>query len=276
LFVTALIGVFQTIAGLVGIFAGLGRTIRAEPQYILASVLFGIIASLMTILGVVSFTYPGADVGITTFLITLSIIPGGLIDWVFFGHRLAGRQWIGVLVFLLSGYAMLNFPSLDVLLRLPPWVWLTLGIAVLAAVNEGITQAAREMEAMAYNFWAGLTTVIFAGAWFMLADGWGAIPTFGAASFWFGAFAIAMIVVLMISFKIFAYRGGGSIALKKLVMQATYLIAATFAGWLAYHEPLTAGKIIGIAGFMVAFALADRGTWEFVSSRLPKTSNKFL
>ncbi len=86
-----------------------------------------------------------------------------------------------------------------------------------------------------------------------------------AKSFWVGSAAIGGITLAMISFKLLAYQGGGSIALKKLIMQATYLITATILGWITYAEPLTAGKLLGMAGYVVAFTLMDKGTWEFVS-----------
>lgn len=99
-----------------------------------------------------------------------------------------------------------------------------------------------------------------------LVGGWsagGLLP----GKFWFGSAIIGMVTLAMISFKLLAYQGGGSIALKKLIMQATYLITATILGWITYAEPLTAGKLVGMAGYVVAFTLMDRGTWEFVSKQ---------
>lgn len=135
---TMIIGAIQLFGGLAG-----GRwrkaTVVVMPLQISMAVLFGINATVMTVLGVTSFTYPGADVGITTFIVTMSIIPGAFIDWIFFQHPLNGRQWLGVVAFLLAGYAMLDFPKLAALLALPPWVLLTFGIALFGAINEGIT-----------------------------------------------------------------------------------------------------------------------------------------
>lgn len=264
------IGVIQMVGGFAGANTR-GKRVAVERPQALAAVMFGVIASVMTVLGVFSFTYPGADVGITTFIVTMSIIPGALIDWIFFKHPLSARQWSGVAVFLAAGYAMLNFPELGALAALPAWVWLTCGIALLGAVNEGITQwqgrrKVNPLDSFVNNFWIGLTTVICAGAGLMFGGGWEVAKTLGR-SFWIGSAAIGCIVIGMISFKLLAYQGGGSIALKKLIMQATYLITATILGWAFYAEPLTGGKFAGMVGYVVAFALMDRGTWQFVASR---------
>lgn len=268
---TMVIGAIQVMGGFTG---GQWRkaAIVVTPLQIFMAVLFGINATVMTVLGVVSFTYPGADVGITTFIVTMGIIPGAFIDWVFFRHPLNVRQWFGVVTFLLAGYAMLDFPPVVVLLALPPWVLLTFGIALFGAINEGITQwqgrrKINPLDPLANNFWIGLTTLLACAIGLTLIGGWRG-GRFFPGKFWVGSAIIGVVTLGMISFKLLAYRGGGSIALKKLIMQATYLITATILGWITYAEPLTAGKILGMAGYVVAFTLMDRGTWEFVSDQL--------
>ncbi len=158
------IGTIQLAGGWLGA-AGRRKSVAVEWPQAVGAVLFGISATTMTVLGIFSFTYPGADVGITTFIVTMSIIPGALIDWAFFRHPLNARQWFGVGAFLLAGYAMLDFPALASLLALPPWVLLTFGIAFLGAVNEGITQwqgrrKIRPLDPFTNNFWIGATTVV--------------------------------------------------------------------------------------------------------------------
>lgn len=264
------IGAMQTVVGFLG-----ARTRRARLRipfaHIMAAVIFGVIATAMSTLAIYSFTYPGADVGITTFIVTMSIIPGAFIDWIFFRHPLVLRQWAGLAAFLGAGYSMLNFPDLSALASLPPWVWLTFGIALLGAVNEGVMQwQGRHMteptDPFVNSFWIGMATFFCAGGALIALRPWAMIR---ALPFWFwaGAAAIGIIVVAMHSFKLIAYQGGGSIALKKLIMQATYLITATILGWITYAEPLTAGKFIGMTGYLVAFTLMDQGTWEFVSKQ---------
>ena len=82
-------------------------------------------------------------------------------------------------------------------------------------------------------------------------------------SFWRAVIAFGLVVTGGVAFKLLSYKGGGSIAVKKLVMQGTYLITATLFGALFYAEPFTVGKAVGIAGFVLAFVLMDQGTWEF-------------
>lgn len=61
------------------------RTDLFHKPIVLKGLLFGAIATAGTILPIWLFTFDGADVGIVSFLITLTIIPGTLIDWLFFG-----------------------------------------------------------------------------------------------------------------------------------------------------------------------------------------------
>ena len=269
---TFLVGAIQTASGILVAPLLRGRSLWAGWGRITGGILFGIIASVMTVLAVVSFTYPGADVGITTFIVATSIIPGAFIDWAFFRHPLKGRQWLGVGVFLVAGYAMLNFPPLDALALLPPWVWLSAGIALLAACNEGITQwqgrgGAERLDPLVNNFWVGLTTLVCTGLGLLILGSWGAGRAFGWG-FWIGSALAGIVIVSMLSFKLLSYQGGGSIALKKLIMQGTYLTAATILGMLVYREPFTPGKIIGIVGFFIAFTFMDEGTWQFMTHRL--------
>src|SRR5690349_2025403 len=86
------------------------RTSFAIGRRIFWCMAFGVSATTMTMMHVGSLSYPDAEVGSTTFLITLSIVPGVLVDRIFFGDRLAPRQFLGIGLFLLSGWAILNFP----------------------------------------------------------------------------------------------------------------------------------------------------------------------
>lgn len=271
LLATLVIGFVQMIGGFFGSPLVHRKSVRARAGQIAGSALFGVFATLATVLGVLSFTYPGADVGITTFIVTMSIIPGALIDRYCFGRSLEVRQLVGIAVFLGAGWAMLDFPNLVLLIALPPWVWLTAAIAVSNAISEGITQvlANVKIDPLVNNFWVGLTTVVLAAALLGTSGSWGAAGNL-PPRFWVGSAVIGGIVVAMISFKLMAYRGGGSIALKKLIMQSTYLISATVLGWIVYAEPFTAGKVIGIIGYVVAFVLMDKGTWAYVSSQFLK------
>ena len=107
-------GLIQTVGGLIGARAR-GIPLLPTRGQLVGCVVFGLFASTMMTLAVVTFTFEGADVGVTTFLVTTSIIPGAFIDWIFFAHPLQKRQWLGVGAFLAAGYCMLDFPSVVVL-----------------------------------------------------------------------------------------------------------------------------------------------------------------
>ena len=72
------------------------------------------------------------------------------------------------------------------------------------------------------------------------------------------------LVLVMVSLKWLAYEGGGNVAIKKLIMNGTYLTLAVFAGNIFYNEPLTIGKFLGIFGFIVAFILIDERAWKAI------------
>lgn len=265
-----IIGVIQALGGLIGALCR-RKQIRISASQTSGAVFFGLIASTMSVLGLFSFTYPEADVGITTFIITMSIIPGAFIDRIFFQNSLDIRQWLGIVVFLSAGYSVLNFPPLATLFVLPPWVVMTFGIALLSSFQEGITQwqARRKVNPIDHfvnNFWIGLTAVVYSLLAITLIGGWGTLRGL-TLIFWIVSATIGINLIAMISFKLLAYKGGGSIALKKLIMQATYLVAATLLGWLVHGEPLTFGKILGMGGYAVAFTLMDRGTWQYLSGK---------
>ncbi|MDP3727048.1 MAG: hypothetical protein Q8R35_00225, partial [bacterium] len=125
----------------------------------------------------------------------------------------------------------------------------------------------------------GLITLVCSSLGLTVLGQWGIVVELTRA-FWSVSVAISLVILGMICFKLITYQKGGSIALKKLIMQATYLITATILGWAVYTiilpflpgwaeyaEAFTAGKLLGIAGYVVAFTLMDRGTWEFVSKQ---------
>src|SRR3989344_9632810 len=58
-----------------------------------------------------------------------------------------------------------------------------------------------------------------------------------------GVAVIGLIVVGMWAFNLLSYKGGAYIALKKLVMNGTYLITAMFCGALCFGEKITTGKL---------------------------------
>ena len=268
---TLVIGLVQTVTGFV-----VTRTQKTklwpERESVAGACLFGFFAVLSTVFGFGAFYY-GGDMGVNTFIITLSIVPGALIDWHFFGKRLVAREWVGIGVAILAGYAILGRPAFQEVLHLPLWVWLSIGTMFTVAVNQGITQKVKKIDPFVKNFWGGLTTVALCSIAIIAIGGAKTLVNFSGAAKLLGVSAIiGVIVVGMWAFNLLSYKGGASIALKKLVMNGTYLTTAMVCGTLFFGEPVSLEKGVGVILYLGAFVLMDKNTWEFVSrSRAVKT-----
>jgi len=277
---TLITAVVQTIGGFFGSLAT-GQSLKIPSKQLIGSVVFGINAAIMGWLTVFVFTYPGADIGVVTFMVTASIIPGAFLDWIFFSHPLKTRQWLGVIIFLFAGWAILDFPGLAIFSNLPPWLGWAIFLPLLLAINEAITQAQgraklRPLHPLVSNFWIGLTTILVSGiALIFLIHSLSQFITLPLA-YWIGSIAKGIIAVGMISFKLLSYKWGGSIALKKLIMHSTYLVSATLLGAMFYaDESLTFGKLVGILIFFVAFIFTDDETWKYLILKL-KSRKRFF
>ena len=271
LWVVLVTGVIQLVGGFAGAKSR-GAKLLAGWQQVCGSVILGSLLSVNSALGVYAFTYPGVDVGIMTFLITLSIVPGSFFDWIFFRHPLNSKQWLGVSIYLMAGWASLNFVNLNSMLNLPVWMWLALTIGLVLAVNEAISQAIQKADPFVNNFWVGLTTIILFSFFLTFSGGWKLIHDF-SDKWRVGSLATGLVIFGMIYFKIMSYKGGATIALKKMVMQGTRLVSAILLGAMIYGEPITSGKIIAILLFFVAFALTDKSTYEFLFKKERATSS---
>jgi len=266
-FATTVISIVQVLVGL-SVVTRQGKSLFPGVSQVTLSCAFGFVAFVMTTLSFVVFVFNG-DIGVNTFIITLSIVPGAIIDRVFFGHKLNFRQWMGVLMAIFAGYAVLDFPSLSQAFKSPTWVWLSLATALLAAVNQGITQKNKAVDPFVKNFWGGLTTLISGVVSLLIVGSLSVFTDFSVSmqKIWLISALMGFIIVGMWSFNLLSYKGGASIALKKLVMNGSYLVTAMLGGVLIFNESLTAGKVSGIF-FFIAFTLMDKGTWEFVRKSL--------
>lgn len=262
---TLIIGAVQMTGGLALALAR-KHTIFPGWRLVGASSLFGVVAVIMTMAGFIAYTYEEAQVGVVTFIAVSSIVPGAFADWLFFGTRMVFRQWIGIAVFLGAGWAILGFPGVEILFAFPPWILIAGLIPLFATVNEILTRGiglSPISSPFVNNFWIGLTTIILCATGLYIA---GFADSIARAEnrFIFGSVAVGGIVLGMITFKLLAYKAGGTIAAKKLIMMSTYLTLAVISGVLFYAEPFTVGKVLGIVGFSLSFLLISEDTWKMV------------
>lgn len=264
-FFTLVIGVVQTASGFIGALHAIGKdgvqTLIPNRTAILWPLAFGFFSSLSTISGPLAFMDPNADLTGRTLLVLCSIIPGAIIGQVFFNEKLDGWQYMGIFVFLLAAWAILGFPVWKTTGAIPTWLLITLIPMFGNAINEGLAKAAsNKLSIWANNFWIGLSTVfwslVFMVIWLLVRDD----PTNLEVSHVFvtTTLGVGVIVVSMVSFKLLAYRDDAWIALKKIVMNGSYLALAAVAGALFFEEAITWEKFLGIALFLVALVLSDR------------------
>ena len=278
LFSTVLVNLVASFIQFTGGLIGAKRSqvsLKITGPQLLGCMIFGFFASLSSWTLLSIYTHPGSEVGVTTFIVSLSIVPSTLVAWLLFSERLNWRQWLGVICFIGAGYAVLNFPSLSVILSLPTWIFMAMGLSLLVGANEVITQIQarvklKPLNPWVNNFWVGLTSTVLSGA---AAIYFGKSLTRLAeipARQWVGSVAIGLLVILMIQSKLLSYQRGGTMATKRLVMSGTYIIGTLILGFLIYREPITVGKVIGVLGFFLAFILTDEGTWRIVTRFKPK------
>ncbi len=264
-YATALIGLVQTI---IGFFKAKHRKapLIANGRNVFGAVLFGFFAVGSTILSFLVFVC-GGEISVNVFIITLGIVPGALIDRFCFGHRFDLRQWLGIGLGVAAGYAILDCPSLQDLRRLPLWVWLSFGVTATVTINQGITQAIQKIDPYVKNFWGGLTTLLLGivGIFFFEREN---PVTHYPVKFTVVSLVIGLVVVLMWTYNVMAYKGGAYIALKKLVLNGSYLTLALASGALIYGEKVTIFKILGFGLYCGAFVLIDTQTWKFFGQKI--------
>lgn len=269
-FTTFVVGVVQVVLGCLGTRVS-GATLRAPPDQVIGSCLFGTVAVATLTLGNYSLQL-GGDVGVYTFIVTLSIVPGTMIDHWHFHHRQPLRAWIGVAVAALAGYSVLGWPSLEELQHLPRWVLVAGVVPILLAVNQGITQRVKDVDVFVKNVWGGGTTVVLCVVGLVATDSTHLLRDFSVAmrSLWLWSALLGVFIVGIWCTNLMSYKGGAGIALKKLIMNGTFLTLAMGIGVVVFGEPLTAGKVVGVGLYFVGFALMDKGTWEFVRGRFTR------
>lgn len=261
-----IVGLVQVIAGGL-IYKKKGGKLLGDPVGALGSMLYGVFALTATVFGFATFLY-GGDVSTSTFIITLSIIPGMIIDIIFFKYKSTLREWAGILVAVMAGWAVLDFPKMDMLLSLPMWVWFSFATMMSVAINQGITQKVREVDPMFKNFWGGLVALIGTLVVIISTSKSDLLWSFTVNSkLWLSSLVVGIIVIAMWSFNLMSYKIGASIALKKLVVNTTYFLGTMVLGTILYGEQITGGKLTALPLFLIAFVLMDKKAWDYVTGR---------
>ncbi len=265
---SAIVGFTQALISLISLKAARQKIFPGWFNFC-GACLFGINATIVTSLSFAVFSL-GGDVGINSFIMTLTIVPGALIDRFFFKEKLNYIQWLGLLLAVFAGYSILGWPSLKKFLELPLWIWLSFTITLSLAFNMGIARRIKTINPLAKNFWGGLVTLLLSLIGFALLGKLNLLNDFSAPmqKFWISSIISGIVVIGVWSFSVMSYRRGAPIAFKGLVMYGTYLISAMLLGIIIFNEPLTAPKIIGIPIYLLAYALMNKN-----SARISQTVN---
>ena len=261
---TAIIGFVQTIAGFL-ITRKRKIPLLMDKKGVVGSCVFGIFATICTVLGFTVFLL-GGDMGINTFIITLAIIPGALIDNFFFKKHLTKREWLGILIGVFAGYSILGWPSLAEIQELPIWIWISLIIMFGVAINQGVTRSIKRTDIFVKNFWGGLTTLILTILAIIVMGPFQIVTEF-PPNLWIISVIHGINVIGVWSFNLLSYKAGASIALKKLLVNGSFLTLSIILGVIFFDEAFTTAKIAGVILYFVAFTFMDETTWRYVFRR---------
>ncbi|MCL9972288.1 MAG: DMT family transporter [Candidatus Pacebacteria bacterium] len=264
---TLIIGGVQVVAA--GCMLIYTRTsIWATKRQILGSIAFGIGAFFGTMLPFVAFML-GANLAVYTFLALLAIVPGALIDRIFFGEKLVIRQLSGIALAVFAGWLVMNMPNLNELATLPLWAWLALINACTLAINQGVTRWIKEVDIWIKNFWGGVgTTVLCLLSILILGpEAVASIATGASVPIVAWSAVIAIVVIGLWSFNVLAYRSGASIPTKNVFVNGAYLFGALAIGYLFFGEPVQSAQLFGILTYIVAFILINNTVWNYVTKK---------
>lgn len=257
---TLIIGVIQALGGL--LIARARKTpLGLRGRLLAGSVCFGILAVVNTVLSFMTFVPRNgvvADVGVATLIVTLSIVPGAFIDILIFRRHLNVVQWLGVVLSIIAGWAVLNAPSLEQVKHLPLWVWIALANAFFVAVNQGLSQWIWDIDPWLKNLWVGVTTIVVSAVAFLLLSSPGEIAGYRlVVKLSATSVLIGLAVIALIACNVMAFRNKAQITEKKVVFNGSWLILTMLGGVAFFGEALTGWKIAGIALFLVGYWLTQ-------------------
>ena len=262
---TTVIGAIQCLAALIVL-----RIKRINPlpgnALVLGSVLFGVGAFVNTVIAFMAYVY-GANIAVYTFITLLAIVPGAMIDRVCFKERLMVRQYLGIVAAVAAGWLILRMPSLEEMVLLPIWVWLGIINACGLAINQGISRGVKNVNPWVKNFWGGLTTFILClTALAIFGDRWWreiTSPDIVPVLLW--SIVISVVVIGIWTFNVIAYRDGGSIPTKHVVVNGTFLTLVTIVGFVIFDDKITTIQIGGMATYLGAFVLINNEVWTYLA-----------
>jgi drug/metabolite transporter (DMT)-like permease len=264
---TLIIGGVQVVAA--GCMLIYNRTsIWATKRQILGSIAFGIGAFFGTMLPFVAFML-GANLAVYTFLALLAIVPGAIIDRIFFGEKLVIRQLSGIALAVFAGWLVMNMPNLNELATLPLWAWLALINACTLAINQGVTRWIKEVDIWIKNFWGGVGTAVLCLLSLLILgpETIASIATSASVPIVAWSAVIAIVVIGLWSFNVLAYRSGASIPTKNVFVNGAYLFGALAVGYLFFGEPVHMAQLFGIVMYIGAFILINTTVWNYLTQK---------
>lgn len=257
-----IIELIRFVFGIIGVrVQGIGVGLSRRQRRLLLSI--AAVATIMTILHLYSYEI-GADQGVATFILLLSIIPGAAIDRIFFKTPILRTQILGIIVFLVAGWCFLDFPGTQELLGLPWWVRTKAIVALLLAINEGqrrilasTMEGEKTIAPTQMAFWVGFLSLLMLSVTLVVTGWWHSVVDLSHQAV-VASLGMGTMVVLSTIGGILSYTLGGNITVKKFLANSTSLILAIIFGVVVHSESLTIGKIIGVPFVLLAFILFDR------------------
>ena len=142
------------------------------------------------------------------------------------------------------------------------WIWFAFANMMTVAVNQGVTQAIKDIDPMRKNFYGGIVAVALG----LVLLG----VKFESKTFFTPEFtkltAVSILtglnVVFMWTLNVWAYKDGAYISLKKIVLNSGYLSMSMVIGVAFFGDAFAWGKIGGMGLFVLSLALMDNELWK--------------
>ncbi len=250
---TLVIGLVQMIGG--ATFARVAKVSLLPGRDLVGwCFVFGFFSVGQTVLLFLIFAQ-GGDMGVVVFIVTLSMIPGALVDWLWLRRaRLTTRGWMGVFIGALALWSMLDFAGWNNLPVGSAWMLMAFGIMFMITINQAVTYKVRAINPHVKNFWVGLFTILLCAPSLFLVD-LANLPL----RFWSVSAFVGLCVIAIVITNLMAYKDDALMAIKKLTMFGVFLTLSSLVGVIVFSDALTAGKVFGVLLFIPAFHLLQTG-----------------